>query len=108
MAVESPTGGPNDVVQNNILYRHYGIAGDGDLIPGFRRCIGSTRVGGPDGRGEVSDPYGGSEPSAVGAELPLLRDTWHHRTRSQSGERVRGRWPGEVRAGSLGPGCSAT
>ena len=35
MAVESPTGGPNDVVQNNILYRHYGIVGDGDLIPGF-------------------------------------------------------------------------
>ena len=35
MAVESPTGGPNDVVQNNILYRHYGIAGDGDLIPEF-------------------------------------------------------------------------
>ena len=35
MAVESPTGGPNDVVYNNILYRHYGIAGDGDLIPGF-------------------------------------------------------------------------
>jgi len=62
---------------------------------------------GPDGRGEVPDPYGGSEPSAVGAELPLLRDTWRHRTRSQSGERVRGRWPGEVRAGPLGPGCSA-
>jgi len=35
MAVESPTGGPNDVIQNNILYRHYGIAGDRDLIPGF-------------------------------------------------------------------------
>jgi len=35
MAVESPTGGPNDVVYNNIRYRHYGIAGDGDLIPGF-------------------------------------------------------------------------
>ena len=35
MTVESPTGGPNDVVQNNILYRHYGIAGGGDLIPGF-------------------------------------------------------------------------
>ena len=35
MAVESPTGGPNDIVYNNILYRHYGIAGDGDLIPGF-------------------------------------------------------------------------
>ena len=35
MAVESPTGGPNDVVCNNILYIHYGIAGDGDLISGF-------------------------------------------------------------------------
>ena len=35
MAVESPTGGPNDVVYNNILYMHYDIAGDGDLIPGF-------------------------------------------------------------------------
>ena len=85
MAVESPIGGPNDVVQNNILCRHYGIAGDRDLIPGFRRCIGSTCVGGPDGRGEVSDPYGGSEPSAVGAELPLLRDTWRLRTRPRAG-----------------------
>ena len=35
MAVESPTGGPNDVVQNEILYRHYGVAADGDLILGF-------------------------------------------------------------------------
>ena len=26
---------------------------------------------------------------------------------SQSGERVRGRWPGEVRALPVGPGCSA-
>ena len=26
---------------------------------------------------------------------------------SQSGERVRGRWPGEAIAGPLGPGCSA-
>ena len=64
-----------------------------------RRYIGSTRVGGPDRRGEVPDPYGGFESSAVGAELPFLKDTWHHRTRSQSGERVRDRWPGEVRAG---------
>ena len=32
---ESPTGGPNDVVQNNILYRHYGVVGDRDLISGF-------------------------------------------------------------------------
>ena len=35
MAVESLTDGPNDVVYNDILYRHYGITGDGDLIPGF-------------------------------------------------------------------------
>ena len=26
---------------------------------------------------------------------------------SQSGERIRGRWPGEVRACPVGPGCSA-
>src|SRR6185295_20205420 len=52
-------------------------------------------------------PLWGSAPSAVGAELPLLRDTWRHQTRSHSGEWVRGRWPGEVRAGPLGPGCSA-
>ena len=26
---------------------------------------------------------------------------------SQSGERVWGRWPGEVRVGPVGPGCSA-
>ena len=53
-----------------------------------RRYVGSTRVGGPDGREEVPDPYGGSAPSAVGSSPDL----------SQSGERVRGRWPGEVRA----------
>ena len=46
MAVESPTGGPNDVVYNKILCRHYGIAGDGDLIPGFS-C--STRGNLPSG-----------------------------------------------------------
>ena len=50
-----------------------------------RRYISSTRVGGPDGRGEVPYPYGGSEPSAVGAELPLLKDTWCHRTRPRAG-----------------------
>ena len=50
-----------------------------------RWCIGSTRVGGPDGRGEISDPYGGSEPSAVGTELPLLRDTWRHQTVPEQG-----------------------
>ena len=35
MAVGSPTGGPNDVVQDNVLFIHYGVAGQGDLIPGF-------------------------------------------------------------------------
>ena len=35
IAVGSPTDGPSDVVLNNIMYRHYGVAGDGDLIPGF-------------------------------------------------------------------------
>jgi len=34
-AVGSPTGGPNDVVQNNILFIYYGVAGEGDLSPGF-------------------------------------------------------------------------
>ena len=35
MAVGSPIGGPINVVQNNVLLIHYGIAGDGDLSPGF-------------------------------------------------------------------------
>ena len=35
MAVGSPTGGPNDVVQNNVLFIYYGVAGEGDLSPGF-------------------------------------------------------------------------
>jgi hypothetical protein len=35
MAVGSPTGGPNDVVQDNVLFIHYGVAGEGDLLPGF-------------------------------------------------------------------------
>ena len=35
MAVGSPTGGPNDVVQNNVLFIYYGVAGKGDLSPGF-------------------------------------------------------------------------
>ena len=34
---------------------------------------------------EAPDPYGGSEPSAVGSELPSLRDTWRHRTRPRAG-----------------------
>ena len=34
------------------------------------------RVGGPVGRQEVPDPYGGSVPLAVGAELPFLGDMW--------------------------------
>ena len=35
MAVGSPTDGPIDVVQNNVLLIHYGIAGEGDLSPRF-------------------------------------------------------------------------
>ena len=35
MAVGSPTDGPNDAVQNNVLFIHYGIVGEGDFIPGF-------------------------------------------------------------------------
>ena len=35
MAVGSPTGGPNNVVQDNILSIRYGFAGGGDLTPGF-------------------------------------------------------------------------
>src|SRR4026209_379828 len=35
MAVGSPTGGPNDVVQDNVLFIHYGVASEGDLSPGF-------------------------------------------------------------------------
>jgi len=36
--------------------------------------------GGPGGLEEVPDPRGGSEASAVGAELPFLMDTWRHQT----------------------------
>ena len=35
MAVGSPTDGPIDVVQNVVLLIHYGIAGEGDISPGF-------------------------------------------------------------------------
>jgi len=42
-------------------------------------------VGGPDGREEVPDLYGGSAPSAIGSELLLLMDTWHHLTRPRAG-----------------------
>ena len=38
-------------------------------------------AGGPGRMREVPDHYGGSEASAVGSELPLLRDTWRLRTR---------------------------
>ena len=39
----------------------------------------------PAGHMVPPDPYGGSEPSAVGAELPFLRDMWRHRTRPRAG-----------------------
>ena len=35
MAVGSPTGGPNNVAQVNILSIHYSLAGGEDLTPGF-------------------------------------------------------------------------
>ena len=35
MAVGSPTDVHIDVVQNNVLLIHYGVAGEGDLSPGF-------------------------------------------------------------------------
>ena len=35
IAVGSPTGGPNDVVQDNVLFIHYGVAGEGYLSLGF-------------------------------------------------------------------------
>ena len=35
MVVGSPTDGPIDVLQNNVLLIHYGVAGDGDLSPRF-------------------------------------------------------------------------
>ena len=38
MAVGSPTDGPNDAVQNNVLFIHYGIAGGGDLSLDFLAC----------------------------------------------------------------------
>ena len=42
-------------------------------------------AGGPGRMREVPDHYGGSEALAVGSELPLLRDTWRHRTRLRAG-----------------------
>ena len=48
-------------------------------------------------------PYGGSEPSAVGSELPLLLGHVASPDPSQSWGRVRGRWPGEVGAWPMGP-----
>jgi hypothetical protein len=35
MAVGSPTSGPKNVVQDNVLFIHYVFAGGGDLTPGF-------------------------------------------------------------------------
>ena len=50
-----------------------------------RRYIGSTRVGGPDGREEVPDPYGRSGISVVVSELPFLGDKWRLWTRPRAG-----------------------
>ena len=60
------------------------------------RYVSPRREGGPDGCGEVLDPYGGSEISAAGLELPFLRDTWRHRIFPE-----RGAGPGPF-AGRLG------
>ena len=38
MTAGTPTGGPSDVVQNNILFIHYGIVGKGDLSPDIFAC----------------------------------------------------------------------
>ena len=38
MAIGSPTGGPIDVVQNNVLLIHYGVAGKRDLSPDIFAC----------------------------------------------------------------------
>jgi len=55
---------------------------------------------------EVPDPYGGSEASwQLGASFPQGHVA--SPDPSPSGERARGRWPGEVRAGPVGPSCSA-
>ena len=35
MAIGSPTGVSNNVVQDNVLFIHYDFAGEGDLTPGF-------------------------------------------------------------------------
>ena len=53
------------------------------------------------------DPYGGVR--VLGCQLRASLPQGHVASPdpSQSGERVRGRWPGEVRAHLVGPGCSA-
>ena len=45
----------------------------------------------------------------LGCQLgaPLPRGHMASPDPSQSGERIRGRWPSEVRACPVGPGCSA-
>jgi len=55
-------------------------------------------VGGPDGREEVPDPYG--EVRDLGGWLGASLSQGHVASPdpSQSGEWVRGCWPGEVRA----------
>ena len=57
---------------------------------------------------EVPDPYGGVR--ALGYWLGASPPQGHVASPdpSQSGERVRGRWPGEERAWPMGPGCSAS
>ena len=69
--------------------------------------VSSTRVGDPDGREEVPDLYewSGIFGGWLGASLPQGHVA--SLDPSQSGERARGCWPGEVRACPVGPGCYA-
>jgi len=55
---------------------------------------------------EVPDPYGGSEALAVSFRASLPLGHVASPDPSPSGKRVRGRWPEEVRACPMGPGCS--
>ena len=53
---------------------------------GLRGSSGPLRGKGRSGRTQgASDPYGGSEASAVNMELPFYRDTWRLRTLPQAG-----------------------
>ena len=62
-----------------------GESSSGGLAPApAGHVVAPDPPGGPDGHEEVPDPYGGSGISAVGPELPYLRDTWRLRTRPRA------------------------